>query len=374
MFACSLPEETNVRCRWLRAVRRDIAAHIKDAAIAWVIVRCWTHTTDGRIEAAEKDQRQRWRAPSMRWHGGAWRFGDVVPRTHDASDFDSDDDEGDADRATGSAASVTKRDQYVVDWDDIVSAHRPAMEAARLMHTARQMADTPRRWLMRWPRNAASLLVCAGGVKDDEACKLFRALRVTAVKFGLELASQPKARRDAKEATDARAALQKRWVAMVKRLGPGYRTKRGVEMPDWVAVAHLSSYKDRRILHRWSVEVPRAIMPNRQRTMHCFYTAAGARVPPAPAPLPAKAAKPAARASNRSHADASKRISADATTKHIGASTSRRSAATATPARDRRHNTGIVPAPWGVAPQQDALRGVITCHDADGRCSYSTSH
>ena len=85
---------------------------------------------------------------------------------------------------------------------------------------------------MRWPRNATSLLVRAGGLKDDETCKLLRALRVTAVRFGLELASQSKARRDATEATDARTALRKRWVAMVEKLGAGYRTKRGAEMPD----------------------------------------------------------------------------------------------------------------------------------------------
>ena len=108
---------------------------------------------------------QHWRAPSMRWRSGAWRFDDVVPRTHDASGFDSDEDEGDADRATGSAASLTKRDQYGVDWDDIDSAQRPAMEAARLMHTARQMVDTSRWWLMRWPRNATPLLVRAGGLR-----------------------------------------------------------------------------------------------------------------------------------------------------------------------------------------------------------------
>ena len=118
------------------------------------------------------------------------------------------------------------------------------------MNTARQMVDTSRWWLMRWPRNATSLLVRAGGLKDDEACKLFRALRVTAVKYGLELASQSKERRDAKEATDARAVLRKRWVATVERLGPGYRTKRGAEMPDWVAVAHLLSCKVRCTLHR----------------------------------------------------------------------------------------------------------------------------
>ena len=96
MFACSLPEETNVRHRWLRAIRRDVAAHVNDPVIARVIVRCWTHTNDGRIEAAEKYQKQQWRAPSVRWRSGAWRFDDVIPHTHDASGFDSDDDEDDA--------------------------------------------------------------------------------------------------------------------------------------------------------------------------------------------------------------------------------------------------------------------------------------
>ena len=132
----------------------------------------------------------------MRWRGGAWRFDDVIPRTHDASGFDSDDDEADAERVIGPTASIAKRDQYDVDWDDIDSAQRPAMEAERLLYTARQMVDTPRWWLMRWPRNATALLVRVGGLKNDEASKLFRALRVTAMRFGLELASLPKARRE----------------------------------------------------------------------------------------------------------------------------------------------------------------------------------
>ena len=51
-------------------------------------------------------------------------------------------------------------------------------------------------------------MVRAGGLEDDEACKLFRALRVTAVRFGLELASQSKASRGVTEATDARTALR----------------------------------------------------------------------------------------------------------------------------------------------------------------------
>ena len=109
-------------------------------------------------------------------------------------------------------------------WVKVVLVPGPAVEAARLLNTARQMVDTPRWWLMRWPRNTTALLVRAGSLKDDEASKLFRALRVTAVRFGLELAALPKARRDAKEATDARAALRKRWVATVEKLGPGYRT------------------------------------------------------------------------------------------------------------------------------------------------------
>ena len=68
---------------------------------------------------------------------------------------------------------------------------------------------------------------------DGEVRILFRALRrVTAVKCevrGPELSSQPKARRDAKEASDARAALRKRWAAMAGKLGPGHRTKRGAD-------------------------------------------------------------------------------------------------------------------------------------------------
>ena len=85
----------------------------------------------------------------MRWRSGAWRFDDVIPRTHDASAFDSDDDEADAERVQGSTAPITKRDQYDVDWDDIDSAQRPEVEAVWLLHTARQMAYTSRWWLMR---------------------------------------------------------------------------------------------------------------------------------------------------------------------------------------------------------------------------------
>ena len=77
-------------------------------------------------------------------YDGAWRFDDVIARTRDASEFDTDNDEDEADRAVGLAASITQSERYDVDWDDIDSSHRPAMQAARLMHTARQIVDTSR--------------------------------------------------------------------------------------------------------------------------------------------------------------------------------------------------------------------------------------
>ena len=35
MFACTLPEETNVRRRWLQTVRRDIASPVRNATWNW---------------------------------------------------------------------------------------------------------------------------------------------------------------------------------------------------------------------------------------------------------------------------------------------------------------------------------------------------
>ena len=69
-----------------------------------------------------------------------------------------------------------------------------------------------------------------------------------------------------------------RVACAVDQLGTGYRTARGAEVPDWVvAVAHhLPSYKVGRLLHKWTVEIPKVLMPNRQRTLRSFFSAAGA--------------------------------------------------------------------------------------------------
>ena len=235
------------------------------------------------------------------------------------------------------------------------------------------MVDTSRWWLVRWPRNATALLVRAGGLKDDEASKLFRALRVTAVRFGLELASLPKARRDAKEATDARTALRKRWVATVEKLGPGYRTKRGSEMPDWVAVAHLPSYKIRRTLIGGPLRGAKGDHAESTTNDAQLYTAAGARVTADPASPPAQATAPAQPAPRLSCTDEPRQTDPRNVTQRQSVSGVSGSGATATLPRERRHNISDVPAPWGEAPQQDALRGVITSYDSDGRCSYAAS-
>ena len=205
---------------------------------------------------------------------------------------------------------------------------------------------------MRWPRNATALLVRAGSLKDDEASKLFRALRVTAIRFGLELAALPKARHDAKEVTDARTALRKRWVATVEKLGSGYRTKRGAMVPDWVAVAHLPSYKVRRTFQRWSVDVPRAIMPNRQRTMRSFYTATGARLPVSSAPLPLQANEPARPAEERSYGDWLWQTAIEAAAQRRRVADARNGGAAAPLPRERRHGILRVPAPWGWHPNR----------------------
>ena len=56
------------------------------------------------------------------------------------------------------------------------------------------------------------------------------------------------------------------------------------------------------------------------------------------------------------------------------AAVARREGTLAAPPEVRRHDISRVPTPWGKAPQQDALRGVITAHDSDGRCSYAAKH
>ena len=145
-------------------------------------------------------------------------------------------------------------------------------------------------------------------------------------------------------------------------------------MPDWVAVAHLPSYKVRRTFQRWSVDVPRAIMPNRQRTMRSFYTATGERLPVSSAPLPLQANEPARPAEERSYGDWLWQTAIEAAAQRRRVADARNGGAAATLPRERRHGILRVPAPWGVAPQQDALRGAIISYDSDGRCSYAATH
>ena len=97
-------------------------------------------------------------------------------------------------------------------------------------------------------------------------------------------------------------------------------------------------------------------------------------MPTLPEPLPAQAAAHAPTAPGLSHADEPGQTIASDTAQRAAANAVSQNEETSTPPQDRRHNIADVPAPWGVAPQQGALRGVITCHDTDGRCSYEAPH
>ena len=119
-------------------------------------------------------------------------------------------------------------------------------------------------------------------------------------------------------------------------------------------------------------------MPNRQRTLHSFFSAVGARGPAAspqletPAADPAEAA-PAPHASTGDSADGD----AEASEHPRNASATRRSEATATSPHARSHDIGAMPMQLGEKPKQDALRGVtcvVTSFDLDGRCSYAGTH
>ena len=116
-------------------------------------------------------------------------------------------------------------------------------------------------------------------------------------------------------------------------------------------------------------------MPNLQRTLRSFFSAAGARGLSAATLLPTLAAAPSAAALDSSASTGgSARAVTKASTQPTGASAASRSAATATPIYSRSHDIGAMPMPWGAKPKRDALRGVITSCDLDGRCYYAASH
>ena len=189
-------------------------------------------------------------------------------------------------------------------------------------------------------------------------------------------------------------------------------------------------------------------MPNRQRTMHSFYTTTGARLSAGPVPQPLRPVAPRSRtaeaeetghhgmapglrritpslavsgantsptletavtaplpsayadgedaeqvysgsASDATGEDDSKaeqpeaeqsysdwaRQAADELMAQRRRTADARSSGTASAPHGVRHRGVLrVPQPWGVAPQQDALRGVIAAYDSDGRCSYGATY
>ena len=116
-------------------------------------------------------------------------------------------------------------------------------------------------------------------------------------------------------------------------------------------------------------------MPNRQRTMHSFYTATGARLPANSALPTLRATEPERPAVGQSRDEWLRQTALEGVAQRQQVADSRGRGVAATLPRERRHDISRVPTPpWGWAPQQDALRGAITSYDSDGRCSYGATH
>ena len=89
---------------------------------------------------------------------------------------------------------------------------------------------------------------------------------------------------------------------------------------------------------------------------------------------PPQANEPERPAEEQSYGDRLRQTAIEAAAQRRRVADVRSGGAAATLPRERRHGTSRVPAPWGVAPQQDALRGAIISYDSDGRCSYAATH
>ena len=70
-----------------------------------------------------------------------------------------------------------------VDWDGVEGAAEPCLAAVKLLHVARQSADTSRWWTVRWPQNAVSLVGRAGELSPGKTYRLMRALRKHALNY-----------------------------------------------------------------------------------------------------------------------------------------------------------------------------------------------
>ena len=101
---------------------------------------------------------------------GTWEFDrSGVPSAFDKekwwpAETDSGSDSEADDAAARMIVTANGTVAYNTDWNGIERAKRPAAHAARLLHAARARTDTSRRWSMRWPTGAMSLLGRACGL------------------------------------------------------------------------------------------------------------------------------------------------------------------------------------------------------------------
>ena len=180
-----------VRRRWRAAIKRTFAAATTDKSIVETVLACWTHRTDDTIHTSAADQESGWRPPTLvqRDDGGGWEFdaSGVLPafgperRSGAATNIGEID--GDTDDDADAQTIVTANGVYAYDcgWNNIEKSERATHAAARLLHRARQRADTSLWWSMRWPSGAASLLGRACDLNTSTTYARLRQLRENSV-------------------------------------------------------------------------------------------------------------------------------------------------------------------------------------------------
>ena len=117
--------------------------------------------------------------------GGGWEFDasgvspafDPERRSGATIGVDETDGDTDDDADTQTIITVNGVCAYDCDWNGIEKSERPTHAAARLLHRARQRTATSRRWSMRWPSDAVSLLGRACDLNTSKTYALLRQLR-----------------------------------------------------------------------------------------------------------------------------------------------------------------------------------------------------
>jgi len=191
----------------------------------------------------------------------------------------SDEDQGSDALGDSQQSTITTANGvfgYSNDWDGVTSASDPALAAARLLHSARQMTDTSRWWTMRWPSNAVSLLGRAGNLSTGQTYDLLKKLWRVSAEFSEQLWQETVIRRKELLNHGERDDVRQQWAECKRRLGSTGRNNKQKLMPSWLSVSHSPLYKIKAQLVQWLKVRKRRVAPNGQRTLDGFITRSAA--------------------------------------------------------------------------------------------------